>query len=113
MTPMTDDPRQSSFLPEYPEVPAARPTDTSMLAADGVAEDAPDGRRQVLDAIGASVGGLTADEAAEEIGRSILYARPRVAELHRQGLIADSGERRDNASGRSAIVWMLSEANAQ
>ncbi len=101
---------QTSLFPEYPDVPAARPTDTSMLAADGVAEDAPDGRRLVVDVITASVSGLTADQAAEEIGRTVLYTRPRVAELKRQGLIIDSGERRENLSGRPAIVWIISGA---
>ena len=103
---------QTSLFPEYPEVPAARPTDTSMLAADGVAEDAPDGRQQILDTIAAFAAGLTADEAAAEIGRTVLYTRPRVAELKRQGLIIDSGERRDNLSGRPAIVWIISGGGA-
>jgi hypothetical protein len=51
--------------------------------------------------------GATADEVAYALKESILAVRPRVCELHKMGKIADSGVRRENASGRSAIVWRL------
>lgn len=53
---------------------------------------------------------LTADEAAEKCGITVLSARPRVAELAAISYITDSGIRRKNSSGRPAIVWSLKES---
>jgi predicted ArsR family transcriptional regulator len=47
----------------------------------------------------------TADECAESLGQSVLSIRPRVAELHRQGLLERTGLRHRNESGASAHVW--------
>lgn len=47
----------------------------------------------------------TADEVASVINKSVLSVRPRVAELRELKKIVDSGTRRKNQSGRSAIVW--------
>lgn len=101
---MKADPRQGTLWAAYPAVPAARPTDTSMAAADSVADRAATIRDEVLDAIRRR-GGLTADEAADAIERDILTVRPRVSELRALGAIEDSKERRANTSGRAAIVW--------
>lgn len=49
----------------------------------------------------------TSDEAAERLRRSILSCRPRFSELHDAGLIADTGARRVNSSGRNACVWAV------
>lgn len=49
----------------------------------------------------------TADELAHRLGESILSIRPRVSELHRQGLIVRTGIRHRNDSGASAHVWQL------
>ena len=81
-------------------------TDTSQSAAEHVSRS---GRaailsRKVLEAYHASVFGLTADECADQLGESILSIRPRVTELKFKGLLADTGVRRENASGRSAAV---------
>lgn len=48
---------------------------------------------------------MTADECAQALGLSVLSVRPRVTELGNLGRLMDSGFRRRNASGRSAIVW--------
>lgn len=50
-------------------------------------------------------GSMTADECADHLGQSILSIRPRFTELSRLGIIADTGERRANRSGRMAVVW--------
>ncbi len=50
--------------------------------------------------------GATADEIAYLLKYSILTVRPRVSELNKMHLIVDSGLRRPNTSGRSAIVWV-------
>jgi hypothetical protein len=51
--------------------------------------------------------GLTADEVARRLGRSVLSIRPRVSELANaeRPWIARTGARRKNESGRWAAVW--------
>lgn len=48
---------------------------------------------------------LTADEVAARLGENVLAIRPRITELANAGKIQDSGTRRRNESGKSAIVW--------
>lgn len=50
---------------------------------------------------------MTADECAEALHIDKLSIRPRVSELSNLGKIMDSGFRRQNASGKTAIVWKL------
>ena len=52
----------------------------------------------------------TADELASRLGESVLSIRPRVSELHRQGVIERSGTRHTNSSGASAHCWRLTIA---
>jgi len=54
-----------------------------------------------------SVQNLTADETAALMDKTVLAIRPRFAELHKDGVIRDTGERRRNESGKSAVVWAL------
>jgi predicted ArsR family transcriptional regulator len=85
----------------------ARQTDTSKAAAASLDRAAPRLRKLVLQAIrAAGAGGLTADEVAQRLKLSPLTARPRVCELNKLGEIRDSGIRRENRSGRTAIVWV-------
>ena len=65
-------------------------------------------RERVLAAIRkAGAFGLTADEAAAKLGLTPFTARPRCTELNKLGKIMDSGLRRENESGRRAIVWVV------
>lgn len=94
------------FGPFAARVPAQWP-DTSRAAAEALQPDAARLRTEVLLAIRrAGADGLTADEAAARLGLSPLSTRPRCTELRQAGLIADSGRRWPNASGRQAIVWV-------
>jgi hypothetical protein len=52
-------------------------------------------------------GGWTADEMAEHLGVSLLSVRPRFSELAAQGMIVDTGIRRQNRSGHYAMVWRM------
>ncbi len=88
----------------YPAAPGAQDRDTSRAAAAAIAPTAARLRERVLTLFERSKG-LTADEAAGRLGLSILSVRPRVTELARAGKLRDSGVRRKNGSGRSAIVW--------
>lgn len=57
---------------------------------------------------------LTADEVAERLGASPLAVRPRISELHKRGLIEDTGELRLNlVSGRAASVWCVTSLAIQ
>ena len=51
--------------------------------------------------------GMTADEVAAALGKSVLAIRPRVAELHKMERISPLGSRRTNESGMSATVWVV------
>ena len=90
---------------DYPHEPGFKDLDTSRLAAEQIAAKAPLLRSQCLTALQAQPAGATADEIAEQLGRSILSIRPRFSELLRRGLIRDTGIRRTNESGCSAKVW--------
>jgi hypothetical protein len=90
----------------YPCAPGMKARDTSSDAAEQIAPRAKRLRESVHALF---VAGLkfTADECAEAVGENILSIRPRLSELAARGLIVDSGRRRSNASGKSAIVWKL------
>lgn len=81
---------------------------TSRAAARASAGDADVLRRKVYQEIlAAGAVGLTADECAARLGRSVLSVRPRLSELANaeRPWIARTGERRKNESGHSAAVW--------
>lgn len=91
----------------YPDAPGHRHVDTSMAAADALAPKL--GRLQrMTEAAIREAGwiGLTADELAATLGMDRWSIQPRTSELRRKGLIRDSGQRRPNATGRIAIVWV-------
>lgn len=93
-----------AYASRYPAVPGFKDGDTSRAAAASMAGCAALLRRRCLESLRTD-GPATADEVAERLSLSILSVRPRFSELNRDGLIADTGERRANASGRSAKVW--------
>jgi hypothetical protein len=76
--------------------------DTS-AAAQPAPQEAEVLREQCLNLLQAA--DYTADEIAAMLRKSILSVRPRVSELATKMRIWDSGKRRKNGSGHSAIVW--------
>lgn len=94
----------------YPDAPGHRGIATSVEAADAIAPKIGRLQRMTLEAI-ASRGayGCTADEVSELLDVDHRSTQPRCTELKLKGLVADSGLRRPNKSGRSAIVWCLPE----
>lgn len=86
----------------YPEVAGFKELTTSAEAAATV--DVNRLRRLVMRTL-SIFGPLTADEVAEKVAMDVLTIRPRLSELRRLGMIMPSGERRQNRSGKSAIVW--------
>lgn len=89
---------------EYPYSPGYRQTDTSYAAAQTV--DAKTLQKLVVGAL-AQYGPMTADETAAKLVTSILSIRPRLSELKLDGRVVDTGQRRENTSGRRAVVWAL------
>ena len=100
--------KQQPDLLDYPRTPGWRTPVTSIEAAEAIAPGAKLLRDKVLRAIrAAGAFGLTADEAAARLGLTPFTARPRCTELNKLGEIMDSGLRRENESGRRAIVWIV------
>lgn len=93
----------------YPHAPGYKTVnpETSQQAATAVKSRAETLRELVLEKF--RLGSATADEIATKLNESVLTIRPRVAELHKQGKLADTGVRRHNASGHSAAVWRLED----
>lgn len=80
---------------------------TSRAAARTIQRTATTLRQRALGVIrAAGAEGKTADEVAAVLEASVLAIRPRIAELHRLGLIRANGQRRANASGLMASVWV-------
>ena len=98
-----------SRLPEaYPDGPGFKSAGPSQEAAERVASKAKVLRDQVLQTYrDRAPAGFTADEIARDLNVSILSVRPRVSELHRNGYLKGTGQRRRNESGMSATVWAL------
>lgn len=95
-----------SRLPDqYPNAPGFKTSGPSSDAAEKIAPVAGKLRAQVLECFKQHPEGMTADEAAAEMGRSILSVRPRVTELLARGEIEETGDRRRNDSGMTATVW--------
>ena len=89
----------------YPHAPGHRRVPTSVEAAAEIGPRASNLRAGVLEVL--RRGPATAHEAAEAMGESSLAVAPRLSELRVLGLVADSGGRRVNRSGRRAIVWRI------
>lgn len=93
---------------KYPDVPGFKEGTTSREAALAMNSEAGILRERCMGALRRR-GPLTADEIADELGRSVLAVRPRLSELKRDGRVVDTGDRRMNASGKRAAVLALSE----
>lgn len=90
----------------YPEAPGFKTTspETSFDAAMDMLSNAATLRKQAERILSTFVD-CTADEAAKFLGVSPLAMRPRFSELVKQGKAEDSGIRRKNDSGKSAVAW--------
>lgn len=89
----------------YPSVPGWQGLETSRQAAEAIQPIAGALREQVLEIITNHEDGLTADEVAKIMDKSVLTIRPRVCELHIDGEIVPTEYVRQNDSGRYATVW--------
>ena len=95
---------------KYPNAPGHRGIETSMKAAESIAPKL--GRLQALTRHAirlAGCNGVTAHELCDRLASERTSIQPRISELRRMGRIKDSGMRRRNASGVSAIVWICND----
>lgn len=98
------DGRQGELEARYPEAAGWTEPTTSREAAATVPASAL--RGAVWQCLRAH-GPMTTDECARRLGLSVLSIRPRFSELRTMGLIADTGVRHLNVSGKRAVVWAL------
>ena len=109
---MMDEPDLFGFTPapEYPDVPGHRGVATSIAAAADIAPKLGRLQRLAEETIrAAGYYGTTADELAAQLNLDRWSIQPRTTELKRKGLAIDSGMRRPNCTGKSAIVWVAPE----
>ena len=95
---------------QYPNAPGswAKAPNTSKLAGESVADAAKNRSHLALGFIRSqAASGATADEVADAHEWERYSSRPRLAELHKRGVIVDSGRRRQGVSGRNQVVWVL------
>lgn len=94
---------------KYPETPGFKEPTTSRDAAEKIKPRVYTLRDQVLEIItGAGGRGMTADEVADAMKRTVLAIRPRLSELVAGEKIQKhpDGDRRTNESGLLAAVWV-------
>lgn len=99
--------------PGYPRAPGFKEPTTSRDAAERIGPAAKSLRDHVLVVLRAAwPAGLTADEVAARMGKSVLSVRPRLSELRTAGQIFPAllpgarPLRRPNESGAGATVWV-------
>lgn len=94
--------------PRYPDAPGFKGerNGPSEQAAKVIALGVTGRRAEVLDYLRTrATRPETADEIAAQLNRSILSIRPRVAELHKLGLVEAAPQRGTNLSGMTAHCW--------
>lgn len=113
---MIDEPDLFGFkpAPAYPDAAGHRGVETSVAAADAIAPHLGRLQQLTLATIAeAARQGCTANELAERTRLPREAVQPRTSELRRMGKIVDSGQRRPNPNGKSAIVWTLPEYRSE
>jgi hypothetical protein len=94
----------------YPAVPGYTEPTTSKLAARKIQPKTEALYADILTVLRLSgARGLTPDETAAMLGKSVLLIRPRFTELGPKHFnkIEKTGDRRTNESGMSASVWRI------
>lgn len=93
---------------DYLSVPGHRGVDTSAAAAGSLATSLGYLQAKVFRAIAeAGTRGLTTNELADVLRIDRGSVQPRTSELRAKGRIRDSRQRRLNANGKKAIVWVV------
>lgn len=103
---------EATMADRYPNAPGSRrgAPETSREAAESVVPIAKSHRALVFAAISlAGPTGLSGDSVAAFCELTVYQVRARIAELHADKRIADSGRREQLGSGRRGVVWVLRE----
>lgn len=96
---------QLSIFDRYPSSPGSKVSGTSAEAAQSMEPKAKLLRDKCLQVL--RRGPKTADEVASYLGETVLSIRPRISELSAKTLIEETGERRQNESGKWAAVYRV------
>lgn len=94
----------------YPNHPGAKVDGPSRDAANTVESRVEKARRIIMELLTVNAN-LTADESAKLMKESVLFVRPRFAELHKAGRIEPDTDavgieiRRKNVSGMTVTAW--------
>lgn len=95
-----------TYANEYPNRPGHRGIDTSIEAAQKMAQSAKTIQDRVFKMLQlAPETGMTTEELCQMMRMVPKTIQPRVSELRAIGKIEDSGLRRKSASGVRVIVW--------
>lgn len=97
----------------YPEAPGFTDLNTSREAAKKVEPKASGVREDCYTCILHSRDGMTADQVALRLDKSVLYIRPRLSELFAAGRIIKTTRRRKNRSGLSAAIYVVPNREAK
>lgn len=101
---------QDDLFAVEPTPPYVRRSRTSKAAALSMVAGARPHRERVRDFLAmCGTRGATDEEMQSVLGINPNTQRPRRCELEAAGVIRDSGRTRTTASGRQAVVWVLSE----
>lgn len=94
-------------MSEQEHPPFAASSDTSAEAAEMIKPNAEKLRQAVyLHVVAAGIDGATCDETEVSLDLAHQTCSPRFWELHKKGVIFDSGLRRKTRSGRRAAVYV-------
>lgn len=91
---------------QYPDVPGAKRAGTSTDAAIAMQPRAGTIKHRILTLMQDGQH-RTPDEAAVELGLSVLAVRPRFTELAAAKLVTETGDTRKNDSGQKANVYRI------
>jgi len=104
-------------LLEWPGDPGANVhisgKDTELEAAELIAPRVTGMRLQALQSLASVQPGLTGSQVADRMGAWLYSVKPRLTELQRMGLVADSGERARNERKRQEVVWKITDAGIE
>ena len=87
--------------------------DTELAAAEFIAPKVTGLRLQALQSLASAQPGLTGSQVADRMGAWLYSVKPRLTELQRMGLVADSGERAKNERKRQEVVWKITDAGIE
>ena len=99
--------RETQYEMFSKEPPAQRHSDTSVAAATAIKPKIGPLQAKILAFLRLCPEGATDEEMQSDIPMGANTQRPRRRELELMGYVVDSGNRRLNASGKLAVVWVV------